>query len=172
MKKEIYLILHNIRSLYNVGSIFRTADARGVKKIYLTGYTPTPTDRFGKIRTEIHKTSLGAEYTVAWEYYRNIATLIKKLRKEKIFLAAVEQNKRAINYKKLKNLSSVAFIFGNEVRGISPQILKKCDEIVEIPMYGKMVRHAHHPKNYHPEQYRKKESLNVSVTAGIILFSV
>ncbi len=154
MKKEIYLILHNIRSLYNVGSIFRTADARGVKKIYLTGYTPTPTDRFGKIRKEIHKTSLGAEHTVAWEHQRNIAALIKKLQKEKIFLVAIEQSRKAINYKKLKNGPSVAFIFGNEVRGISPQILKKCGQIAEIPMYG------------------KKESLNVSVAAGIILFSV
>lgn len=154
MKKEIYLILHNIRSLYNVGSIFRTADARGVKKIYLTGYTPTPTDRFGKIRPEVHKTSLGAEHTVAWEHCRNIEILLKKLQKEKIFLAAVEQSQKAINYKNLRTRSSVAFILGNEVRGISPQILKKCDQIVEIPMAG------------------KKESLNVSVTAGIILFSI
>jgi len=154
MKKEIYLILHNIRSLYNVGSIFRTADARGVKKIYLIGYTPAPIDRFGKIRAEIHKTALGAENTVNWESYRNISTLLKKLRKEKIFLVAVEQNKKAINHKSLKARFPVALIFGNEVAGISQKILKKCDKIVEIPMHG------------------KKESLNVSVAAGIILFSI
>ncbi len=91
---------------------------------------------------------------VAWEYCRNIATLFKKLLKEKIFLVAVEQNEKAINYKNLKTRFPIALIFGNEIRGISPQILKKCDEIVEIPMHG------------------KKESLNVSVAAGIILFSI
>ena len=91
MKKEIYLILHNIRSLYNVGSIFRTADAAGVKKIYLTGYTPAPVDRFGKIRPEIHKTALGAETTVEWQKYKNIGLLIANLKKQKIRITAVEQ---------------------------------------------------------------------------------
>ena len=156
MKKEIYLILHNIRSLYNVGSIFRTADAAGVKKIYLTGYTPTPTDRFGKIRSEIHKTALGAETTVEWQKYSNIGKLISHLKEVRLpsGIVAVEQSPNSIDYKKFKPRYPLALIFGNEIRGISPQILKKCDRIVEIPMHG------------------KKESLNVSVTAGIILFSI
>ncbi len=162
MKKEVFIVLHNIRSLYNVGSIFRTADARGIKKIYLTGYTPIPTDRFGKIRTEIHKTALGAEKTVDWEKYRDIGKLIAKLKRRtdldvhqgRSLIVAVEQSPKSINYKKFKSKYPVALIFGNEVRGISPQILKKCDKIIEIPMHG------------------KKESLNVSVAAGIILFSI
>ena len=160
MQKEIYLILHNVRSLYNVGSIFRTADARGVKKIYLTGYTPTPTDRFGKIRTEIHKTALGAEKTVEWQKYKDIGKLIAKLKEirspkgDRISIIAAEQNFNSINCKKFNPKYPLALIFGNEILGISPQILKKCDQIVEIPMRG------------------KKESLNVSVTVGIILFSI
>ncbi len=152
--KAIYLILHNIRSIYNVGSIFRTADAAGVKKIYLTGYTPIALDKFGKIRKEFHKTALGAEKTVEWEQYKNINGLFKKLKKEKIRLVAAEQNKKAVNYKNFKPLFPLALIFGNEVRGISRATLKKCDKVVEIPMSG------------------KKESLNVSVSAGIILFSL
>ncbi len=153
-KKEIYLILHNIRSLHNVGSIFRTADAAGIRKIYLTGYTPAPTDRFGKIRPEIAKTALGAEHTVEWQKYHDIGVLLKKLKKEKIRLIAAEQNSKAINYRKFKPSFPLSLIFGNEVRGISFQVLKKCDKIIEIPMKG------------------GKESLNVSVSAGIILFSL
>lgn len=153
-ERIIYLVLHNIRSLHNVGSVFRTADAAGVKKIFLTGYTPTPLDRFGKIRPEIHKTSLGAEKTVEWRHYRNISALLKKLKKEKVYLAGIEQNRRAIDFKKFKPKFPLAFILGNEVRGISPAILKKCDKIIEIPMVG------------------KKESLNVGVAAGIILFLI
>lgn len=154
--KEISVILHNIRSLHNVGAIFRTADAAGVKKIYLTGYTPAPLDRFGKIRPEIVKTALGAEKFVAWEHYKNIARLISNLKFQdsKLSVVAVEQSPKAINYKKIRPKHPLVLIFGNEVRGLSPQILKKCDEIIEIPMYG------------------KKESLNVSVSAGIILFSL
>jgi 23S rRNA (guanosine2251-2'-O)-methyltransferase len=153
-RKDVYLILHNIRSLHNVGSVFRTADAAGAKKIYLTGYTPTPLDRFGKTRPAIHKTALGAEKFVKWEHCKNISTLLKKLKKEKIRLIAVEQNRKAVNYKNLKINYPLALIFGNEVRGLSKQILKKCDKIIEIPMQG------------------KKESLNVSVATGIVLFSL
>lgn len=171
-KKDIYLILHNIRSLHNVGSIFRTGDAAGVKKIYLTGYTPAPIDRFGKIRPQIAKTALGAEKFVEWEHYKNISTLIEKLKKEKFNLIAVEQSPKSTNYKKLKPRFPIALIFGNEVRGLSKKILKKCDKVIEIPMQGKMVRQVHHPKNIHPDQRRRKESLNVSVAAGIVLFSL
>ncbi len=153
-QKEIYLILHNVRSLHNVGSVFRTADAAGVKKIYLSGYTASPTDKFGKIRPEIHKTALGAEKMVNWKHYKNISTLIKKLKKEKIRRIAVEQSHRSINYKKFRPQYPLALIFGNEVKGITKTILAKCDKIIEIPMLG------------------KKESLNVSVAAGIILFSL
>lgn len=162
LKKDVYLILHNIRSLHNVGSIFRTADAAGVKKIYLTGYTPSPLDRFGKIRPKIAKTALGAEKTVEWRKYKDIGKLIAKLKQRadldgnqgRPLIAGIEQSPKSVNYKKFKPHFPLALIFGNEVCGISPQILKKCDKIIEIPMAG------------------KKESLNVSVTAGIILFSL
>ncbi len=154
MKKKIFLILHNVRSLHNVGAIFRTADGAGVSKIYLTGYTPTPVDIFGKTRKEIKKTALGAEKTVAWEKYKDIGKLISKLKKEKIKIIALEQSPEAINYKKLKPKYPIALILGNEVRGISKQILNKCNSVIEIPMRG------------------KKESLNVSVAAGVALFEL
>lgn len=160
IRKQIYIILHNIRSAHNVGSIFRTAEAAGAEKIYLAGYTPAPLDRFGKIRPEIAKTALGAEKTIVWEQYKDIGKLITLLRTihfpsgDRISIVAVEQSVKAINYKKFKPHFPVVLVFGNEVRGISHQILKKCDQIIEIPMLG------------------KKESLNVSVSAGIVLFSL
>jgi len=124
-----------------------------VAKIYLTGYTPTPVDIFKKTRKEIAKTALGAEKTVEWEKHKNIHILIKKLNyRGSTSIVAVEQNKKAIKYKKFRPKYPMALILGNEVRGLSGQILKKCDKIIEIPMKG------------------KKESLNVAVAAGIILF--
>jgi 23S rRNA (guanosine2251-2'-O)-methyltransferase len=148
------LILHNIRSVYNVGSIFRTADAAGVSKIILTGYTPTPLDRFGRERPDLHKVALGAEKSVPWEYIKNPFGAIAKLKSEGVRIVAVEQDSRAASLFKFKKAGKkpVALMVGNEVRGISKPLLAKCDEIVEIPMHG------------------KKESLNVSVAAGIALF--
>jgi len=148
------VVLHNIRSAYNVGSIFRTADAAGVSKIYLTGYTPTPTDRFGRPQKEIAKTALGAENDIEWEYYKNIRKIIEKLRKGNYKIIGVEQDERACNYRTLQLSGNTAFVFGNEVRGLSWRARAHCDELIEIPMRG------------------KKESLNVSVAVGVILFSV
>ncbi|MSR73287.1 TrmH family RNA methyltransferase [Candidatus Parcubacteria bacterium] len=151
-----YVILHNIRSIHNVGSIFRTADAVGVTKIFLTGYTPTPVDRFSRPRKDLAKVALGAEKDIPWEYFKNPSGLIRKLRAVGVFVVAIEQAPRAINYKKARTRIKfpVAFVYGNEVEGITPKILKECDIIAEIPMSG------------------KKESLNVSVSAGITLFSL
>ena len=151
---EVVVILHNIRSVYNVGSVFRTADAVGVSKIYLTGYTPTPLDRFGRERKDVAKSALGAQKSVAWEYAKSVGSVIKKLKKEEFEIVAVEQSEYSIDYKKYKPEQKVAFLFGNEVRGVSKQLLSKCDKIIEIPMKG------------------KKESLNVSVSAGVVLFGV
>ncbi len=151
---ETILVLHNIRSMYNVGSIFRTADAAGVSKIYLTGYTPAPRDRFGRARKEIQKTALGAETAVAWERVPRIQSVFATLKAKKFFIVGIEQSPRAIDYGSVKTKTRAAFIFGNEVRGLSPHILKQCDIVAEIEMRG------------------KKESLNVSVAAGIILFGV
>ncbi|MCL5012147.1 MAG: TrmH family RNA methyltransferase [Patescibacteria group bacterium] len=150
-------ILHNIRSSHNVGSIFRTADAIGVEKLYLCGITPDPVDRFGTLRTDITKASLGAEKTIHWEHIGKgispLATiaLIKKLKKNGFIIAALEQNKGSKNLfdHNLPKKKGVVLIVGNEVNGIPLSILKHCDVILEIPMSG------------------KKESLNVSVAFGI-----
>ncbi|MBI2004638.1 TrmH family RNA methyltransferase [Patescibacteria group bacterium] len=159
------LILHNIRSVHNVGSIFRTADAAlgrshtgeaGASKIILSGYTPGPTDRFGYPRKDFTKVSLGAENMVAWEQTKTLGAAIKKLKKENCYVVAVEQDKSATSlftYKPPKN-KKLALVLGNEVRGLSKSALNLCDAIVEIPMRG------------------SKESLNVSVAAGVAMFAL
>ena len=152
--QENILILHNIRSVENVGAMFRTADAVGINKIYLTGYTPTPLDRFGRKRGDLAKSALGAEEFVLWEQKKNIFSLLTKLKKEKYFIIGIEQDKKSVDYRKVKPKSKNAFIVGAEVIGIPKNILKKCDIIAEIPMRG------------------KKESLNVSVATGVVLFRI
>jgi 23S rRNA (guanosine2251-2'-O)-methyltransferase len=151
---EIILVLYDIRSTHNVGSIFRTADAAGVSKIYLVGLTPTPLDRFNRDRKDVAKVSLGAEKVVPWKYEKNIGSLLAKLKKEKCNIVALEQDKKSIAYKKYKATSKTALLVGNEVEGIPKEVLKKCDAIIEIPMFG------------------KKESLNVSVATGIALYEI
>jgi len=141
--------------------MFRTADAAGVNKIYLTGYTPAPLDRFGRKRKDLAKSALGAEEYVSWESKKILPTLIVKLKKEGFQVIAIEQDKKSVDYRKLSAKGGPAcswnkkvFIVGSEVLGIPKSILKKCDVIAEIPMHG------------------KKESLNVSVSLGIVLFGV
>lgn len=145
------MILDDVRSSHNVGSIFRTSDALGIGKIFLTGYTPAPKDKFGRPNKELCKVALGGEESVAWESVANTASLIKKLKADGFKIVAVEQDKRAGDYKKFKMTGSTAFVFGNEVDGLSAKIISACDEVVEIPMRG------------------EKESLNVSVAFGIAL---
>jgi tRNA G18 (ribose-2'-O)-methylase SpoU len=142
-----------VRSAHNVGSIFRTADAAGVSKVYLSGYTPRPVDQFGRAQKEIAKTALGAEKFLAWEYQRHASALLKKARAEGCRIVGVEQEARARDYRNFRQHGKTLFLFGNEIRGLSPALRKACDEILEIPMRG------------------KKESLNVGVAAGIILFN-
>ena len=155
MKKfKSILILPNIRSAVNVGAIFRTADGVGIDKIYLTGYTPRPTDKFGRIQKDIAKSALGAETWIDWEYQKNLSTVIAKLKKDGYKIVAIEQDKRAIDYRRVKISDKTAFILGPEVEGLDKKILDKCDQIVYIPMYG------------------KKESLNVSVACGVALFKI
>jgi len=151
-KYPVYIILHNLRSAYNVGSIFRTADAVGASGVYLSGYTPKPIDNFGRADKKIAKTALGAEKSVPWQYQRSPSHLINKLRSSGVKVVAVEQSNRSIDYRKFKPSSPTAFVFGNEVSGISSATLNNCDQVIEIPMVG------------------QKESLNVSVTVGVILF--
>jgi len=156
MQKENIVIFHNIRSVENVGAMFRTADAIGINKIYLSGYTPTPLDRFGRKRSDMTKSALGAEEFVSWKQKKNLFPLLAKLKREKFLIIGIEQNEKSINYKTLRLRSGQgnAFIIGAEVTGIPKNILKKCDIIAEIPMHG------------------QKESLNVSVALGIALFRI
>lgn len=154
MRKEIAVLLHDIRSAHNVGSIFRTCDAAGVSKVFLSGYTPTPADRFGRIQKDIAKTALGAETYLPWEYQKTATAIISKLRKAGWSVVALEQDTKSVDYRKFKLKKPTLFILGNEVEGVSKRIIKKCDAVVEIPMHG------------------KKESLNVSVATGILLFSI
>lgn len=146
--QSLYIVLDNIRSAYNVGSIFRTADGAGVTKVYLCGYTPTPEN------PKVAKTSLGVEKTVPWEHHRQTLRLLKKLKKQGIRIVALEIAPKSKNLFKYKPKLPVALIVGNEVRGISKTVLKNSDDIVEIPMQG------------------KKESLNVSVAIGIALYQL
>jgi 23S rRNA (guanosine2251-2'-O)-methyltransferase len=156
MKKQMenILIINDIRSVTNVGAMFRTADTAGINKIYLTGFTPTPLDRFGRVRKDMAKSALGAENFVPWEYKKNVLALLKKLKKEKYLIIGIEQDKRSVDYKKVKLRNRNVFIVGAEVTGIPKNVLAKCDIIAEIPMRG------------------KKESLNVSVACGVALFRI
>ncbi|MFH2136832.1 MAG: TrmH family RNA methyltransferase [Patescibacteria group bacterium] len=149
------VILHNIRSTHNVGSIFRTADAAGCERIYLCGITPAPTDRFGRANEKIAKVALGAENWVKWEKISRTTAILDKLKKEGYKIFAIEQSKKSIPYNKLKIKNfKVALILGAEVDGLPPAILHRVDKILEIPMHG------------------KKESLNVAVAFGIVVFNL
>ncbi len=152
--KNFTLILHNIRSVHNVGSIFRTADAAGVTKIILSGYTPSPLDRFNRARKDFVKVSLGAEASVKWEYVEAIEPTLVELKKSGSTLLALEQHPNSTPLFDYKPAGNMALIVGNEVDGVEPSLLKLADTILEIPMRG------------------QKESLNVSVATGIALFAL
>ena len=146
-------VLDNIRSLYNVGSIFRTADAFGFEKIYLSGYTPGPIGE--KKKREIHKTALGAEEFIEWEKFGKTWKLLENLKKQGFYIVGLETDKKAINISKFNSQISkkkMVLVVGNEVKGLSKEVLKRCDKIVKIPMLG------------------KKESLNVSVAFGVAAY--
>ena len=194
MPKDIRLLLDNVRSVHNTGSIFRTAETLGIKKIYCAGTTPTPLDRFGRKRKDFAKVSLGAEDSVQWEHIDDPVRLIKRLNNSKSqttdfefntdtsppykggdgqsaswrtrgdltqnkkrksnewTIIALEQSKNSIDYKKAKVKGNTLIVLGNEVDGVSQGLLNLSDTIAEIPLQG------------------KKESLNVSVAAGIFLY--
>lgn len=151
-------VLHNIRSLHNVGSVFRTADGAGISKIYLSGITPSPFDRFGAPRPQLQKVSLNAEKFVPWEKVAKIESLLKSFKKQGFQILALEQSHRSANLLKFrltpKAWKSSVLILGNEVKGLSRFILKIADKILEIPMFG------------------QKESLNVSVAFGIACYGL
>lgn len=150
------VILNNIRSIHNVASIFRTADAAGVKKIYLCGVTPGPVDRFNRPVQAFLKVSLGAERYMAWERTKSVVRLIDRLKKRRRLIFAIEQVRNSVPYYSVtlsrKSIANVVLIMGEEVRGLPVSILKRVDKVLEIPMHG------------------KKESLNVAVAFGITTF--
>jgi len=152
--KEFAVVLHNIRSMYNVGSIFRTADALSASGLYLCGITPKPVDVWGKYRREISKVALGAEKNLKWEYSYSTLNVLKKLKSNGYKILALEQSPKSIFYYQFypKKFSKIALILGNEKNGIPPKILNFSDFVLEIPMLG------------------KKESLNVSVAFGVVGF--
>jgi len=146
-KFPVSVILNNIRSLYNVGSIFRTCDSAFVNELILTGFTPFPP------RKEIEKTALGATETVAWRYEKNIIDAIKfqKSKGEKIIAVEITNTKRSCFSLDAKDFP-VCFVLGNELTGIDDYVLVECDDAIEIPMFG------------------VKHSLNVSVAAGVVIY--
>ncbi|NCQ06181.1 MAG: RNA methyltransferase [Candidatus Moranbacteria bacterium] len=154
--KRLILIIHNVRSAHNVGALFRTADGAGVERIFLSGYTPAPaiqgTSYLTKAEKALIKTALGAEQTIAWERVKSFSSVAERLHKEAFDIVALEQTENSIYYEEYSTKKNSALVVGNEVKGIDKSILKQCDAIIELPMYG------------------KKNSLNVSVAGGIALY--
>ena len=145
----IYVLLDNVRSLYNVGSIFRSSDGAFIEKIFLTGFTPYPP------RVEIEKTALGSTLTIPWKYCKDPIEIITELKKKNIKIVALEHTDKSIPYYNYKsNDYPVCLVIGNEIKGIRDEILKLSDIAIEIPMYG------------------VKQSLNVSVAYGIAIFDL
>jgi tRNA G18 (ribose-2'-O)-methylase SpoU len=149
-KTPLTLVLDDIRSLHNIGSVFRTADAFLIEKIILCGITATPPNK------EIHKTALGATETVSWEHHENVLEVITTLKKQKIITLAIEQVESSIflqDFKIDKN-QKYALVFGNEVYGVAQEAVALCDGCIEIPQLG------------------TKHSLNISVSAGIVVWDL
>jgi len=149
-KMPVVVVLDNIRSMHNVGSVFRTADAFLIQGIYLCGYTPQPPHR------DIHKTALGATETVDWKYFQDIREALKKLKEEEYRIFAVEQVENSIPLQEMAQQHSgkTVVVFGNEVSGVGEEALKFCDGSVEIPQWG------------------MKHSLNISIAAGVVLWEL
>lgn len=149
-KTPLIIVLDDIRSLHNIGSVFRTADAFLIEKIYLCGITATPPNK------EIHKTALGATETVAWEHHKNVLEVIKNLKKEGVITLAIEQVENATFLQNFEVHTSqkYALIFGNEVFGVSQEAVAICDGSIEIPQLG------------------TKHSLNISVSVGIVVWDL
>ncbi len=147
-KIPVIVVLENIRSMYNVGSVFRTADAFLIEAIYIVGYTAQPP------RKEIDKTALGATETVTWKYFKTTKEAIEDLRQTGYKVFAIEQAEKSISLENFKEIGAerTALIFGNEVSGVEQEVISLCDGCIEIPQFG------------------MKHSLNISVAAGIVLW--
>ncbi len=160
--REIIVIAHDIRSCHNTGSLLRTAEGLGIAKVYLTGYTPYPLKQNDsrlphiaqKLHKQISKTALGAETLVPWEHKNDVISLIKELKSDGYTIVALEQHGNSIQLPSYTPLNKVALLLGREVDGIENQLLKMCDDIIEIPMSG------------------KKESFNVVQAAAMTLYHI
>lgn len=146
MSPKLFVLLENIRSAYNVGSIFRTCDAAGVDKLFLAGFTAYPPD------SKLNKTALGSIKNAAWEYNKNPLKIVQDLKLKNIQLLTLESEKQSPSIYKINFFTDTCLIFGNEIQGVSKQLKKLSNSIVKIPQFG------------------KKESLNVSVAAGIAIY--
>jgi tRNA G18 (ribose-2'-O)-methylase SpoU len=149
-KTPIIIVLDNIRSLNNIGSVFRTSDAFLIKKIYLCGITATPPHK------DINKTALGSTDAVTWEYVEDTNLLIEKLKLDKIRICSIEQAENAtmLNNFKVEATKTYALVFGNEVKGVQQSIVSNSDVVIEIPQFG------------------TKHSLNISVSCGVVVWDV
>jgi len=148
-KIPVIIVLDNVRSLHNVGSVFRTSDAFLIEAIYLCGITATPP------QAEIHKTALGAENTVEWQYFENTLDAVRLLKQKSYHILAVEQAEDSIPLEKLRMENHrYAVVLGNEVKGIEQEVMDICDACIEIPQFG------------------TKHSLNVSVATGIVIWEI
>ncbi|WP_083644491.1 RNA methyltransferase [Christiangramia flava] len=148
-KTPMIVVLDNVRSLNNIGSVFRTADAFLIEKIYLCGITATPPHK------DIHKTALGATDTVNWEYVENTTDLVKQLQQEEIKVYSIEQAENSISLNEFQLPDGkIAVVFGNEVKGVQQSVVTLSDGVIEIPQAG------------------SKHSLNISVSAGVVLWDL
>ena len=147
-KFPIVVVLDNIRSMNNVGSVFRTSDCFRIEKILLCGITATPPHR------EIRKTAIGAEETVEWEYYKNTTDAISNLKKEGYRIAAIEQTENSIGLSQFIPEEKTAIVFGNEVDGVAEEVIAMCNTVIEIPQFG------------------TKHSFNIAVSAGIVIWEM
>jgi tRNA G18 (ribose-2'-O)-methylase SpoU len=149
-------VLDNLRSVHNVGSIFRTCNAVGIEKIFLCGTTPTPLDAKGNRRKDFAKVALGAEDIVSWEYGEDIKTCVQNLKKEGFYIISLEQDLHSADYKDvdITGKENVAFVVGAEVDGVTHDVVKLSDVVAEIPMLG------------------TKESLNVTIAFGIGVYRI
>ena len=149
-KSSIIIILDNIRSLNNIGSVFRTSDAFLIQKIYLCGITAKPPHK------DIHKTALGSTESVSWEYVESTVELVHSLKRDGVKVVSIEQAEKAVMLNKFqpKPSQTYAFVFGNEVKGVSQDVVNLSDLVIEIPQFG------------------TKHSLNISVSAGVVIWDV
>jgi len=149
-KTPIIIVLDNIRSLNNIGSVFRTSDAFLIKKIYLCGITATPPHK------DIHKTALGSTDTVDWEYEKDTINVIERLKANKVKICSIEQAENAtmLNDFEVEENTTYALVFGNEVKGVAQDVVNESDTVIEIPQFG------------------TKHSLNISVSCGVVIWDL